>query len=212
MKHLLNDGYKQIIEISTQPILAHYVKQIALQGNFKDQEIPVVVATLPRKIVPVKEQHKCFLQNTVCKLYTLGFPMDWVCVQRTQSARFVRSLNYPWLENTFWYRERPPETIISPLGAEKTIMQTHPFLGQVKMTDLYSGLHCWETEIDLHRFPTLKDHALIQGGPVMPGSAYLEMAFGMVMDKFVDVAGLELSDVRLSSLLTLPETQVSKIQ
>lgn len=78
------------------------------------------------------------------------------------------------------------------------------------MTDLNSGLHCWETEIDLHRFPTLKDHALTQGGTVMPGSAYLEMAFAMVMDKFVDVAGLELSDVKLSSLLTLPETQVNK--
>ena len=213
MKHLLKDGYKQIIEISSQPILAHYVKQIALQEYRKDQEFPVVVTTLPRKRVPVKDQHRCFLQNTVCKLYTLGFPIDWTCVQRNPSARFVRSLNYPWQENSFWYRESPPETIISPLGAEKTTKkQTHPFLGQVKMTVLFSGLHCWETEIDLHHFPTLKDHALIQGITVMPGSAYLEMAFAMVKDKFVNVVGLELSDVKLSSLLTLPETQVNIIQ
>ena len=210
VKHLLKDGYKQIIEISTQPILSHYVKQIALQNNLKTQEMPVVVATLPRKRVPVQDQHKSFLQNTVCKLYTMGFPIDWACVQQNPSAKFVRSLNYPWMEKRFWYREHPPETIISPFGAEKTIKQTHPFLGQVKMTELNSGLHCWETEIDLHRFPTLKDHALIQGGTVMPGSAYLEMAFAMVMDKFVDVAGLELNDVKLSSLLTLPETQVNK--
>ncbi|KAL9968892.1 hypothetical protein ACROYT_G021036 [Oculina patagonica] len=212
VKNLLKDGYKQIIEISTQPILAHYLKQIALQDSLKDQEMPVVVATLPRKRVPVKDQHKCFLQNTVCKLYTIGFPIDWTCVQRNPSAWFVRSPNYPWQENSFWYRERPPETIISPLGAEKTTKQTHPFLGQVKMTDLYSGLHCWETEIDLHHFSTLKDHALIQGGTVMPGSAYLEMAFAMVRDKFVDIAGLELSDVKLSSLLTLPETQVRSLR
>ena len=210
VKHLLKDGYKQIIEISTQPILSHYVKQIALQNNLKTQEMPVVLATLPRKTVPVQDQHKSFLQNTVCKLYTMGFPIDWACVQQNPSAKFVRSLNYPWMEKSFWYREHPPETIISPFGAEKTIKQTHPFLAQVKMTELNSGLHCWETEIDLHRFPTLKDHALIQGGTVMPGSAYLEMAFAMVMDKFVDVAGLELNDVKLSSLLTLPETQVNK--
>ncbi|KAJ7385705.1 hypothetical protein OS493_013734 [Desmophyllum pertusum] len=213
MKHLLKDGYKQIIEISTQPILAHYVKQIALQDNLKDQETPVVVATLPRRRVPVKDQHKCFLQNTVCKLYTLGFPIDWTCVQRNPSAMFVRSLNYPWLENSFWYRERPPQAIIPPLGANKrTKKQTHPFLGQLKMTDSYSGLHCWETEIDLHRFPNLKDHALIQGGTVMPGAAYLEMAFAMVKDKFIDVAGLELCDVKLLSLLTLPETQVRSLR
>ena len=211
MKHLLNDGYKQIVEISTQPILAHYVKQIALQENRKDQEMPVVMATLPRKRVPVQDQHKCFLQNTVCKLYTLGFPIDWMCVQRSPSAKFIRSLTYPWIENSFWYRDHAPKTIIPPLGAkDTTTKQTHPFLGQVKMTDLYSGLHCWETEIDLHRFPNLKDHALIQGGTVMPGAAYIEMAFAMVKDKFVDIAGVELSDVELSSLLTLPETQVNK--
>ncbi|KAJ7385702.1 hypothetical protein OS493_013731 [Desmophyllum pertusum] len=146
MKHLLKDGYKQIIEISTQPILAHYVKQIALQDNLKGQETPVVVETLPRKRVLVKDQHKCFLQNTL------------------------------------------------------------------KMTDPYSGLHCWETEIDLHRFPNLKDHALIQGGTVMPGAAYLEMAFAMVKDTFVDIAGFELCDVKLLSLLTLPETQVRSLR
>ena len=42
----------------------------------------------------------------------------------------------------------------------------------------------------------------------MPGAAYLEMAFAMVEDKFVDVACLELTDVKHLNLLTLPETQV----
>ena len=212
IKQLLKDGYKQIIEISTQPILTHYVKQIALQENHNEQDAPVIVATLPHRRVPVQDQHKCFLQNTVCKLYTMGFPIDWSCIQKNPSARFVRSPNSPWLENSFWYREGPPQTIISPLGTAKTTRKpAHPFLAQVKMTDLYSGLHCWETEIDLHHFPTLKDHAFIQGGAVMPGAAYLEMAFAMVKDKFIDVAGLELSDVKLSNVLTLPETQVTKI-
>ena len=209
MKHLIHDGYKQIIEISTQPILAHYVKQIASQENLNKQETPVVVATLPRKRVPVTDQHRCFLQNTVCTLYTMGLPIDWSFVQNNPSARFVRSVNYPWLERNFWFRDLPPQTIIPPIGEEETKKKpAHPFLAQVKMTEPYSGLHCWETEIDLHRFPTLKDHAFIQGGAVMPGTAYVEMAFAMVKDKFVDVACLELTDVKLLNLLTLPETQV----
>ena len=45
----------------------------------------------------------------------------------------------------------------------------------------------------------------------MPGAAYLEMAFAMVEDKFVDVACLELTDVKHLNLLTLPETQVVNI-
>ena len=213
VKHVLKDGYKQIIEISTQPILAHYVKQIALQENLQNQPVPVVLATLPRKRVPISDQHKSFLLTTVCKLYTLGFPIDWECVQGSPTARFVRTIHYPWLRNSFWYRDIPPQTIIPPLGVNKcNKMETHPFLEKVKMTELNSGLQCWETEIDLHRFPNLKDHALIQGGTVMPGAAYLEMAFAMVRDQFVDVTGLELSDVKLSSLLTLPDTQVTKFQ
>ena len=212
MKHLLRDGYKQIIEISTQPILAHYVKQIASQENLNKQETPVVVATLPRKRVPVKDQHRYFLQNTVCRLYTMGLPIDWSFVQKNPSARFVRSVNYPWREKKFWFRKIPLQTIIPPIGAEETTEKgAHPFLTQVKMAEAYSGLHCWETEIDLHRFPTLKDHAFIQGGAVMPGAAYLEMAFAMVKDKFVDVACLELTDVKLLNILTLPETQVGNI-
>ena len=95
MKHLIHDGYKQIIEISTQPILAHYVKPIASEENLNRQETPVVVATLPRKRVPVKDQHRCFLQNTVCALYTMGLPINWSLVQKNHSARFVRSANYP---------------------------------------------------------------------------------------------------------------------
>ena len=80
------------------------------------------------------------------------------------------------------------------------------------MTDFYSGLHCWETEIDLHRFANLKDHALVKGGAVMPRAAYLEMVFAMVRDQFVNVAGVELTDVKLLSLLTLPETQVPNVR
>jgi len=139
----------------------------------------------------------------------MGLPIDWSFVQKNPSARFV----YPWLEKKFWYREIPLQTIIPPIGAEETTeKRAHPFLAQVKMTELYSGLHCWETEIDLYRFPTLKDHALIQGGAVMPGTAYLEMAFAMAMDKFVDVACIELTDVKLLNLLTLPETQVRQLR
>ena len=90
MKQLLRDGYRQIVEISTQPILAHYVKQIALQENLTVKERPIVVVTLPRKRVPIKDQHRCFLQNTICILYAAGFPVDWTQMQRNQSARFVR--------------------------------------------------------------------------------------------------------------------------
>ena len=225
-KHLLQDGYKQIVEISTQPILAHYVKQIGLQENIKEGESPVVFATLPSKKVPIRDHHKMFLQNTVCKLYSLGYPIDWSRVQGNSSGKFIRLPTYPWKENRFWYRERLPQEIIEASPIERTLVENqssarclnspctsladlpHPFLSKVMMTKPLSGLHCWETDIDLHRMPYLKDHAIVRGGTVMPGATYLEMAFAMVKNMFVGTAGIELTDVRFSSLLTLPETQV----
>ena len=210
MKNLLKDGYKLIAEISSQPILAHNIKQIAKQENLRSEDMPVVLTTLPRKRVPVDEQHKTFLLSTVCRLFTLGFPIDWTCVQGNPFAKFIRLPNYPWMKSSFWYREHQPPSTISPLSiAESNEMQTHPFLETVKMTDLYSGLWCWECEIDLHHFPHLEDHAIVQGGAVMPAAAYLEMALAMAKNYFVDVEGLELSDVKLLRLLTLPETQVN---
>lgn len=210
MKNLLKDGYKLIAEISSQPILARNIKQIAKQENLRSEDMPVVLTTLPRKRVPVDEQHKTFLLSTVCRLFTLGFPIDWTCVQGNPFAKFIRLPNYPWMKSSFWYREHQPPSTISPLSiAESNESEMHPFLETVKMTDLYSGLWCWECEIDLHHFPHLKDHALVQGGAVMPAAAYLEMALAMAKNYFVDVEGLELSDVKLLSLLTLPETQVN---
>lgn len=41
----------------------------------------------------------------------------------------------------------------------------------------------------------------------MPGAAYLEMAFAMAKDRFLCQA-MELKNVKLLNLLTIPETQV----
>lgn len=212
MKNLLKDGYKLIAEISSQPILAHNIKQIAKQENLRSEDMPVILTTLPRKRVPVDEQHKTFLLSTVCRLFTLGFPIDWTCVQGNPFTKYIRLPNYPWMKSTFWFREHQLASTISPLSvAGSNRSETHPFLETVKMTDLYSGLWCWECEIDLHHFPVLKDHAIVQGGAVMPAAAYLEMALAMARNYFVDVEGLELSDVKFLRLLTLPETQVNKM-
>ena len=97
------------------------------------------------------------------------------------------------------------------LGSEETIKKKpHPFLSEVKKTDPFSGVHCWETEIDLQKFQSLKDHVLLEGGTVLPGAAYLEMAFAMAKETFNYGSGIELKDVKFLSILTLPETKVSK--
>lgn len=76
------------------------------------------------------------------------------------------------------------------------------------MIDFYLGLYCWEIEIDFYCFLIFKDYVLIQGGIVMFGVVYLEMVFVMLKDKFVDVIGLELCDVKFFSFFILLDIQV----
>ena len=210
MKHLLRDGYRKIIEISMQPFLFRHVNRIALQENLTKRERPVVFTTLPHKTVPIEDQHKYFLQNTVCKLFTVGFPIDWNSVEGNRSARFIRSETSPRLESSSCYREHPPQPKEQPISSRETIKRpTHPYLSKVKTTDLCLRLHCWETENDLLNITSLKNHDLIEGGAVMSGVAYREMAFAMVNDKFVHILSLDLGNVKLSSPPTLPKTQVT---
>ena len=73
-----------LIEISPQPTLRHYIKKAAEQGSHSSQSRKVVyVATHPHK--SVKAQHKAFLRNTVGRLYTLGYSIDWDLVQGEQT-------------------------------------------------------------------------------------------------------------------------------
>ena len=61
--------------------------------------------------------------------------------------------------------------------------------------------------MDLYQFPTLKDHALRQGGPVLPGSACVEMAIAMTVERFC-CDEVEIKNVEFTSILTLPENQI----
>ena len=140
VKHLLTDDYSHIIEISSQPILARYVKQISIQENYAEENKPVVMATLPHKRVPIAEQHRFFLQNTVCQLYIQGFPLQWRHIQADREAKFVRLPTYPWQKKEYWFRDQILPEKIFPLGEEGSHKDlSHPFLGQVQATKHFSG-------------------------------------------------------------------------
>ena len=143
VKHLLKDNHKLIIEISSQPILAHYVKQIAQQENYPKKSKPVVLATLPRRRVPLEEQHRFFLRNTICQLYTQGVELQWSQIRGDTDANFIRLPTYPWQEKEYWYREEKPPEEIHPLQEDsipdKDQCWRHPFLGKVRATRHFSG-------------------------------------------------------------------------
>lgn len=201
VQNILRDNHRLAIEISPQPTLGHYIKKAAVQGNHSRQSSNVVyVTTHPRK--SVKAQHKAFLHNTVGKLYTLGYSIDWDLVQGEQrSVRYIRTPTYPWQKKDYWYMQDQQSK------QEQAQSCNHAFLTKVKPTANFTGLQCWEVEVDLYHFPYVRDHALIQGGPVFPGAACVEMAIAMAVERFC-CDEVEVKNTEFNNVLTIPENQV----
>lgn len=206
MKNALKDGLKMVIEISPQPALRHYIHNISVKASATSNSPVIHFRAFPTK--SAKEQFAQFLKNTICELYIFGYPVLWLNYLAQGPRQFVRFPTYPWQEKSFWYRNNPPSNTVRSLQPVEEAYPRHPFLAEVKNTDQFSGVQCWETEVDLHRFPTFKDHVIIQGGPVLPGSSFVEMAIAMAYEKFHCSTRVEITNVRFTNLLTLPESQV----
>ena len=147
VQQLLKDDHKIMLEISAQPSLANHIRQIALQENYPEKDLPLVMHTLPHKSVPLDEQHRSFLQNTVCKLYTQGFSLNWRRIRGETVARFIRLPTYPWQEKEYWYREEGSEEEVQRLdptdSPRATPRQRHPFLEKPRTTVQFSGISCF---------------------------------------------------------------------
>ena len=203
VQNVQRDNHTLLIEISAQPSLGHYIKRISQQESHPSQSTNVVyVPTHPRK--SVDDQHIAFLHNTVSKLYTMGYSVDWDRVQGEESvdARFIRTPTYPWQKKDYWYVQDEPTKL-----EERFQLHRHAFLTNVKPTSSFTGLQCWEVEVDLYQYPTLRDHALTHGGPVLPGSACIEMAIAMTVEKFC-CDEVEVKNIQFANILTIPENQV----
>ena len=202
VQNILRDNYRMFVEISAQPSLGHYIKKIAEQESHLSHVSNVAyVPTHPRS--SVEEQHKAFLHNTVGRLYTMGISVDWDGMQGEESnVHYIRTPTYPWQKKDYWYiQDEPTEP------EEGVQFHRHAFLTNVKPTESFTGLQCWEVEVDLYQYPTLRDHALMQGGPVLPGSACIEMAIAMTVEKFC-CDEVEIKNIQFTNVLTIPENQV----
>lgn len=157
------------------------------------------------------EQHQTFLHNCVGSLFTSGYTLSWDKIQGSGSRSFIRCPTYPWQEREFWYREAEPAEHVQSLSATTTILDdasmSHPLLGKAVPTQAFSGLHVWESEIDLYHLPCLKDHAFQDSDSVIPGACYVEMALAMVVHVFPNVVP-RLNGITFNNLLTLTTSDV----
>ena len=186
---MFSDGYQVFIEINASPQLAYHVRQTwSEKQKLKSlsSNDAVVIQTLP-KMSSSQQQHLSFLQNCVAHLFTNGVSLSWEKVQGSGSKSFIPRPTYPWQETEFWYREKYPSECVTFLDENKTLKKRriaaiHPLLGKSVPTEMFTGLHAWEAEINLHNISFINDHKLIQApDPVIPAAVYVEMILAMAL-------------------------------
>lgn len=158
-RRMLDDGYTHFIELGPHPVLASSILEIAGSQGV------AVVATQRRG-----DDDARTLLGGVAALYGHGHDIDWCALH--PAGNLVTLPTYPWQSKRFWHetQEAAEDLHYTPV---------HPLLGQS-----VTGAHpTWEVELSVASLPFLADHQ-VQGGVVVPGAVYLEMALAAAVETY----------------------------
>ncbi|CAB4020054.1 Phthiocerol synthesis polyketide synthase type I, partial [Paramuricea clavata] len=218
LKAMFSNGYQLFIEINAAPQLSYHVRQ-TWSHNQTPKSISandaIVVQTLPKRLV--SQQHLSFLQNCVAHLFTNGVPLSWNKVQGSGSKSFFPRPTYPWQETEFWYRDEHPSEFVTFLDQHKTeenktFVTFHPLLGKTVPTETFTGLHAWESEINLHNVSYINDHKFAESSdPVIPAAVYIEIILAMSIHLSPNAAP-DVHNISFNNMLTISSNDSYRIR
>lgn len=161
VESLLADGFNIFVELGPDGALIRSLRD-ALDTHRVDG---LAIGTLRRET----KDSQALLEG-IGQLYLHGYPLDWKALYGTGAPR-VALPNYPWQRKPYWSESEKEHRL-------HHAAYRHPLLGWRE------GGHRqgWETELSLSRLPYLRDH-LLDGQPVLPAAAMLEMALATSLDK-----------------------------
>jgi len=200
VQHLLEDGHDIFLEISPHPTLLSAIQQ----GFHHFGQKGAVLPSLRRE----EDEHTVLL-GSLGALYTLGYPVDWKLIYPT-AGRCVRLPFYPWQRQRCWLEPSAGDTDSHRDQVSRSGTGSHPLLGKHFKSANPAGTHFWEITLDKNSRPYLDDHR-IQGGAVLPASAYVEMALAAAVEVF-GAQSVVLKDIEFRKALFLPEGGTHTIQ
>lgn len=200
VQHLMEDGHDVFLEISPHPILLSAIQQ----GSYGVAQGVAVLPSLRRE-----EDERTVLFGSLGALYALGYPFDWSRAYPT-GGRFIPLPLYPWQRERFWIESAAEVSVIHRKQEFQGQVAAHPLLGRHSEAPYPAGTHVWETSLETNALPYLNDHR-IQGIPVLPASAYLEMGLAASIELFGEQP-VVLKDIEFRKALFLHEGQRQTIQ
>jgi len=132
--------------------------------------------------------------SSLGELFVHGANIDWAGFDHDTPRRKVDVPTYPFQRARYWV-ETPKRQI-------SWGKQTHPLLGARLDLAHLPNTYVWQSQFDMTRLAYLDDHR-VQGVPVLPATAYVEMAMKAAIDAF-DAWPLVLTEIENKKMMLLP--------
>lgn len=153
--------------------------------------------------LPVEGEAPAFLRE-LARLFTFGVPVDWNFLQPPDRFRKVDLPRYPFQRSRYWLAAA--NTVATPRDPQPA--PAHPLLGH-RIRSISRDI-VYQAEISASSPPFLDDHR-VYGVPVVPATAFLEIALS-AGSKILRCDALALKDVRLLQALGIHEGESRSIQ
>ncbi len=193
---LAESGHTRFLEISPHPVLTNAIADGLRHHGIDGKALPSLR----------REQERPALLETLGTFYTEGFSVDWGAI--APEGRYVPLPTLPWQHER--YRIVPAAHPGSGRPAAHRSTVGHPLLGPRLRSSQQPGTSFWETDLSLDVQAYLADHA-VMGTPVLPGTAYVEMALAAYQEAFGPSA-VALTGLEFKKALFLPAEGALRVQ
>jgi len=160
------------------------------------------------------------LLNCTSTLYVKGVNIDWSGFDKDYVRHRLGLPTYPFEREHCWFEAKETTKIEKTVEADTGTneaprpqtpdQQRHPLLDSHVALVHPTGVHVWESSLNVQRLPYLNDHR-IQGTMAVPVSVYIEMAQAATVEAF-GPGNHMLTELELKKLLLLPEKSSQKVQ
>ncbi len=198
VQRLAETGHDVFLELSPHPVLLTAVRE-GLKAIGRE------AATLPS--LRREEDEPTTILSSLAALHCLGYRVNWAALY-PDGGQVVPLPPYPWQRERYWLE--PAEGAAA--GRAEGSRTGHPLLDVYVAPAVGSGLHVWETTLDLnsarHRY--LADHR-VQDVVMLPAAAYLEIAQAAARQA-LGAEGAPLEGITFGQALILPAEGQARLQ
>jgi 1-acyl-sn-glycerol-3-phosphate acyltransferase len=156
---MMGADLSNFVEVGPHPVLVASVLECMKEKGVKGVALPSIRRA---------EDERAVILRSLGSLHTLGHAVSWAAL-REEGSSVTALPHYPWQRSRHWFEPSAKASTWSGAGAHKAGEQ--PLLG----TRLQCARPVWENLAGTGETAYLHEH-FVQGAPVYPGAAYVEMA------------------------------------